>query len=1115
MKSTVAAWAVWSVWMWACSLLAQQDQGQIAGTVVDATEATVAGARVTAVNMQGVSRTAETGENGVYILTNVPPGYYEVTVEAPGFKRFVRQAVKVDVAARTTLDVRLEVGAVTESITVVGSGVQLAQETAQIGRVVEARQITDLALNGRNPINLALLKAGVVGGNFNAFNPNNLHESFSINGGRRNGNNVTIDGVNAMRTRGDFAGSAQVGLFNVDTLQEVQILTSTYPAEYGRAMDGQIRFVTKSGTKEFHGTGWWFFRNSVMDANSWTRNQSPVYDDHRRAAPFRFNQPGYAIGGPLYVPGKFNRNKDKLFFFGSQEWLIWRREQTSTATVPTEAMRRGDFSELLAPANPFFRRSLIVNDPLNGRTPFPGNVIPASRMSPNGAGLLNAYPVPTPGFLQGTNNWIKTLPNPRDSRKDTFRFDAYWGKHRVSFTGNNYAHREDAPFISGMDRSNSRWDRPNMTGAVNITSTLSPTLITDLTFTAANDVVYIGIYDNEGQPRYRRAQYGINFPYIVPGVKRIEDRIPRVLINGFGILDGSSRPVSSSGPMYMASGNMTWVKNSAHTIKFGGWLSHDQQNNNDQSGAQQNGEFTFLDSGHPLTSGVAVANVILGYFDSYTEQGPAAYTLLRSNSVEAYVQDTWRALRNLTLELGVRYSYHQPWYAKWNDIANFDARFFDPSRMAVVDPRGGFIISGDPYNGIVLPGTGFPASAAGRANAQFLPNVERLFHGLPRGFVDSYRNAFAPRLGIAYRLGSKTVIRSGGGVFHHRQMHNQGSLFRNAPNQIQVQVVNGEVDRPGGATRRDFPFFIRAIDLRAKYPTAYSYSLSVQRELPGAVLAEIAYVGKSGVNQERIRNINQLRAGTLQANPGINANALRPYHGLGQIDLTTRDGHSNYQSLQVSLDRRFRSGLGFGLSYTFSKNLSDMFTPFDAYRTIRALDDMDRPHLLNVHYIYELPFFRQASGAKGKALRGWQLSGVVFFRSGSLMSVLDSVDIAGVGPGSGSQPWDVNGSLAVQDRGLNKLWFNRAAFSRPRDGTFGNAGLNIIRGPYFQNWDIALFKHIPIREGLRSELRLEVFNFPNHPLLSNPSVNPRAGDFGLITSKSSERNIQLGWKFMF
>lgn len=276
---------------------AQQDQGQIAGTVLDASQAAVAGARVTAVSTQGVSRTADTGDKGSYVITNIPVGLYELSVQAPGFKRFVRTSVKVDVATRTTVDVGLELGVVSESVTVEASGVQLAQETAQIGRVVESRQITDLALNGRNPINLALLKAGVVGGNFNNFNPNNLHESFSINGGRRNGNNITIDGVNAMRTRGDFTGSAQVGLLNVDTIQEVQLLTSTYPAEYGRAMDGQLRFVTKSGTRDFHGTGWWFFRNSALDANRWTRNQSPVRDDHRRAAPFRFNQPATRSAG--------------------------------------------------------------------------------------------------------------------------------------------------------------------------------------------------------------------------------------------------------------------------------------------------------------------------------------------------------------------------------------------------------------------------------------------------------------------------------------------------------------------------------------------------------------------------------------------------------------------------------------------------------------------------------------------------------------------------------------------------------------------------------------------------------------------------------------------------
>lgn len=1104
----------WLACLAALPLAAQQDQGQIAGSVLDASQAAVSGARVTAVSTQGVSRSADTGENGAFVFTNMPVGYYEVSVQAQGFKRFVRQNVKVDVAARTTIDVALELGAVSESVTVEASGVQLSQETAQIGRVVEARQITDLALNGRNPINLALLKAGVVGGNFNNFNPNNLHESFSINGGRRNGNNITIDGVNAMRTRGDFTGSAQVGLLNVDTIQEVQLLTSTYPAEYGRAMDGQLRFVTKSGTKDFHGTGWWFFRNSAMDANSWTRNQSPVRDDHRRAAPFRFNQPGYAIGGPVYVPGKFNSNRDKLFFFGSQEWLVWRREQTTTATVPSMAMRRGDFSELLNAANPFFRRVRIANDPL-ARMPFPGNIIPPARLSANGAGVLRAYPEPTPGFLQGSDNWIKTLPNPRESRKDTFRFDYYHGKHRINFTGNNYLHYEDAPFVTGLDRSNSKWDRPNMTGAINVTSTLSPTIITDFTFTAANDVVYIGIYENEGVARYLRTLYNINFPYIVPGSKRIQERIPRGLINGFATLDGSSRPVSSSGPMYMWSGNMTWVKGSSHTIRFGAWLSHDQQNNNDQSGAQQNGEFNFLDTGHPQTSGLAIANAALGYFDVYTEQGPAAYTLLRSNSVESYIQDTWRASKNLTLELGVRHSLHQPWYAKWNDIANFDARFYNPSRRALVDRAGGFITSGDPYNGVVLPGSGFPASARGRANGASLPDVQRLFQGQPRGFADTYGNAFAPRIGVAYRMGAKTVIRAGGGLFHHRQMHNQGSLFRNAPNQIQVQVFNGEVDRPGGATRRDFPFYIRGIDLRFKYPSAYSYSLSVQRELPGSVLAEVAYVGKSGVNQERTRNVNQMVAGTLQANPGVNANFLRPYHGLGQVDVTTRDGHSNYQSLQFSLDRRFRGGLSFGVSYTFSKNISDILTPFDAYRNVRSRDDMDRPHLLNINYIYELPFFKSVTGWKSNVLRGWQLSGVMFFRSGSMQSVVDGVDIAGVGQGSGNQPWDVNGSIAQSDRGLGKRWFNTAAFTVPRPGTFGNAGLNIIRGPGFQNWDAALFKSIRISERVASDLRLEIFNFPNYPLLSNAAVSPRAGNFGLITAKYSERNVQLGWKVRF
>lgn len=1101
---------------------AQFDQGQIAGTVKDSSDAVVSGAEIVALNKQSQLRTtAATGQNGSYILTNLPVGYYDVSVQAAGFKKYVQSNVKVDAATRSTLDATLEVGQVSETVNVEGTFTLIQRETAQIGRIVESRQITDLALNGRNPIKLTLLKAGVVGGsNFNAFSPTGLHEQFSINGGRRAGNNVTIDGVNAMRTRGDWNGSAQLGLLNVDTIQEVQILTSTYPAEYGHAMDGQIRFVSKSGTRDFHGSAFFFHRNSALDANSWTRNNSPNRDESRRPAPFRFNQPGYAIGGPIFVPGKFNTGRDRLFFFGSQEWLIFRQEKTSTATVPSEAMRRGDFSELLSASNPFFRRTRLINDPLAG-APFAGNIIPAARLSPNGVGILNSYPLPTPGYLAGTDNWIKTRPNPRDSRKDSIRVDYYQGKHRMSFSGTHFTYHEDDPFLTNLDRSNSRWDRPNMTGAVSVTSTLSPTLINDLTVTAANDVVRIGIFDNDGQPLYLRTRYGMNFPYIVPGAKRIPERIPTAAITGFTTVDGSSRPVSSSGPMYTLAENFTWIKGSAHTLKFGAAIEHAEQNNNDQIG-QQNGQITFNDAGHPLSTGVAAANVATGAFDNYIERGPAAYTLLRSKAFEAYAQDTWKATPTLTLELGVRYSYFQPWYAKWNDIANFNLGYYDPARRAVVDPVGGYIVSGDQYNGIVLPGSGYPESARGRAYGASLPNVDRLFHNLPRGFVNSYRNAFAPRFGVAYRAIDKTVIRAGAGIFHHRQMHNQGSLFRNPPNQVEISVQNGIIDRPGGSTQRDFPLSVKAIDLNAKIPTALSYSLSIQRELPGSMVLELAYVGKTAINQERIRAINNMRAGTIQRNPGVNQAALRPYHGLGPVDWTTRDGRVNYNSLQISMDRRFNSGLGFGVSYTFSRSIGNLMNllapalPYDPYNFVKALDELDRPHLLNLNFVYQLPFYKQAKGLAGGVLGGWQLSGVIFLRSGQPLASSDATDFAGVGVGSGPSPWNLVGSLDVQgERGIGRQWFNPAAFALPAAGTFGNAGLSIIRGPASQDFDLAIFKDFRIVERLSSQFRVEVFNFPNHPVLNNPGTNPRAGNFGLITAKSNQRSLQLGLKFLF
>ncbi|MFN9456764.1 MAG: carboxypeptidase regulatory-like domain-containing protein, partial [Acidobacteriota bacterium] len=630
-------------------VFAQLDQGQIAGTVTDPSRETIGAAQITIVSRQTGRRvTATSGPTGAYVVPNLPIGFYAVEVEAPGFRKFIRESVKVDTATRSTVDAQLTIGATTDTITVTDEVQPVQDSSAQLGRVVEAKQISDLALNGRNPINLALIKAGVVGSNFNAFNPTSFGTGLSINGGQLDGNNVTMDGVNAVRTRGDGQGSpALLGVFNADALQEVQILTSSYPAEYGRASDGQIRFVTKGGSRDIHGTAYHFLRNSALDANSWVRNASRTFDA-TRPAPFRFNQPGYSVGGPVTIPGKFNTKREKLFFFVAQEWISFRQERTGSAIVPSAAMRTGNFGELLDPANPFFRRAVTIRDPFNN-TPFPGNIIPTNRLSPNGMGLLRAFPLPTAGFQQGAANWIDSQPNPRDIRKDTVRIDYMLGSSRLSFTGTNFYYAEDDPFRGSFTVANTRWRRPNRTGAFSVSSTLSPNKVNEFTATAANDVVQMTLYPFDGINRYERSRYGINFGYLIPGPKRIEDRIPTIDITGFRSLDGSSKPGSSSGPMISFSDNFTWVLNSGHTFKFGAFFGRDTQINADQIAFNQNGWFTFRDAGNPATSGSAIANAALGNFDTYFEIGTAADTHVRSNAYEFFAQDTWRLRPNLTL----------------------------------------------------------------------------------------------------------------------------------------------------------------------------------------------------------------------------------------------------------------------------------------------------------------------------------------------------------------------------------------------------------------------------------------------------------------------------------
>jgi hypothetical protein len=1104
-----------------CPSFAQFDQGQIAGTITDPSHSAVAGASVTAFDSRTNQKvTAVTGDKGSYALMGLRVGSYSVTIEAQGFRKFVQDGVKVDAALRSTVDAVLTLGSLNEVVNVAAETTPLQGETAEVGRTVDSRQISDLALNGRNPIDLALTKAGVVGtvagSGFNSFNPIDLSASFSINGGQLYGTNITIDGVGVVRSRGDGQSAPTLtGLFNADALQEVQILTSTYPAEYGRALTGQVRLVTKSGSRDFHGSAFEFFRNSAFDANTWQRNSSNT-QDARTPQPLRYNQPGFTFGGPVYIPGRFNTNRHKLFFFVSEEWISYHQSVESTGIVPSLAMRQGDFSELLSPTNSFFGKSMTVKDPLSG-APFPNNLIPVNRLSPNGIGLLKAYPAPTFGFQQGVNNWYDSQPQPNNSRKDTVRVDYLQGIHRFSLSASDLSFHEDDPFRTGFDVADTRWNRPNYTAAFSITSTLSSGLINEFTGTYANDVVRMTLYPIDGVNRYDRNLYGINFPYAIPGPKRVENRIPTIVPQGFSELDGSSKPGNSSGPMYSFRDTVTMLRRSTHTVKLGISYEMAEQINADQIAFNQNGWFTFQNTGDPMTSGVAIANAALGYFNTYQEIGPAADTHVKSYAIEGFAQDTWKVNPRLTLEYGIRYSYFQPWHAIWNDISNFNAAYFDPATKAIVDPVSGGIVSGNPYDGIIEPGSGYPASAGGRARGASVPGVQALFHNLPSGFVNSYHTGtnFSPRLGIAWRLTDHTVLRTGAGTFRAREFLNNGSLFRNPPNQASANGVNGLVDNPGGGGLL-LPPSVGAVSNQYLYPSSYNYSFSIQHEFPAGFVLDLSYVGDSGVNLLRIHNINQLPLNTIYTQPSINPNALRPFEGLAAINYAEQSGRSNYNSLQVTLNRRFRSGFSVDVAYTFSKVLDNVQTPYNGYHFVWAPSTIDRTQALTFNYIYELPFLRSSHSMMSNLLGNWQISGVTAFRSGDPLSVVDSTDNAGVGPGSASQPWNLIGSTAVSGAtGVNQLWFNPAAFTRPAQGTFGNAALDLLRGPWFQNWDAALFKNFKINERIDSQFRFEVFNFLNHPNLSDPVVSPTSGSFAKILAKSDNRNIQLGLKIRF
>jgi hypothetical protein len=1140
---------------------AQSDLGSIGGFVKDPSGGVVPKAKVIVKNeATGQQHQVSTNDSGYYTVPNLPPGYYTMSAEASGFKRFESTQNKLDPNTTLSLDANLAVGAVTDTVEVTASAAVLQTESGAVQSEIGGHQIETQELNGRNPLYEAQLLPGVRGGStMGDFNfAVGAGQPFQINGARAQDTIVTFDGAPSLRTR---ANGAVIGVADVDAVQEIQVMTLDYAAEYGRAAGGQIRVVSKSGTRDFHGSAYEYLRNSDLNANTWSRNLSPLTTN---AAPFRYNNFGFTVGGPAWAPHVYNGLRDRLFFFVAEDWIRYRLVDTQMQVVPTALMRQGNFSELLS-ANPWYKTGTLVYQPSScpvlggaGCIPYPGNIIPSNVLSHNGAAILNAYPLPTPGFFNGSQNWVATAPHPINQRKGTLNIDILPNDNmRISGRRTDASYFEYQPFDQGSGLTGKYFNRPNQTNTVSFTWTINPTMVNEARVTLSLDDVYIPV--NDSLAGFHRDQFGINYPYLMPNGKDT-NKIPTANVPIFYSLSGGPYPSHSSGPIWTAGDTLTKVWRN-HTFKFGASMEYSGENDEDQinvatvpgGASNQNGTFVFTDArtGLGATSGVGIANLLLGLADSYTEIGPRAYTIWRGAMWEAFAQDSWKVTEKLHLDFGLRWTNIQGFHPLWGNSDYFDGALYNPSQAVAVDPKTGNVIlgTGNPYNGVVIPGiSSFPSSSVGRVLAA-TPSTANQCDGasctslfapnLPKGYIQA-TNTWQPRLGIAYQITPKTVVRGGIGQFTTR-MGLLDNIFPggNSPFQPFVTVNNVSVDNPGASltTATAAPLTITTLNPYLKPPQAWNWNVTVERQLPLNSVLSVGYVAHRGLHAWQVYDINEPQAGALQANPGVNVNALRPYKGFAAIQEEESVVNSTYKSLQISWNRRLSQGLLIGFAYTLSKsmdggsNYRDIVP--DTYNTsnLWAPSEYDTRHIVVINYDYELPFLKHQKGVTGKVLGGWSIAGSAQFQTGTPCGIGTNNDFAGVGEfgsfgcGSEGQFWVLNGTPTVNTGAFggptatsSSPHYFTANVSQPATGTFNlQKGVrDSVYGPGFQDWNLSVFKTFAITEKSGIQFRTEAYDFINHPNLSGPNYTANSSLLGIITSKTGlQRTLQLSLRFYF
>jgi len=1148
--------------------MSQEITGSIIGTVKDANGAAVKGATVTITNSDTklAARTVTTNDDGEFSAPLLPVAFYDITVEAPNFKKHVER-VKLDVNARRTVDVSLQAGNVSETVTVTSDLQQVNTQSATASNVINGDQVRQLSLNNRNWAQLVLLSPGVSSNlqdqiYVGTTNPNGVSNALQIavNGVRPNSNTYTVDGADTT----DRGANLTVQTYpSVDAIQEFSLLRSLYPAESGRSSGGQVNVITKSGSSKFHGDVYEFWRNNILNANAYLTNRDhPLGIDANGKAirpPFRYHDFGGTLGGPLAFP-RFGEGgpalvKGRTFFFFSEEARRVIVYPTGSTTVPSANLRQGIFPQdvCIGPvANPC------------GTVLKAGTQLPLSQWSPLAAAyvqdIYNKLPLPSDSV--GTLNFpTRGIFNFRQEliRVD-HRFNNKWSAY-YRFENDTIPTVEPFGLFSGGAGqplvSTTKTSSPGRTHIGRATWVASPSTV--LEFGASysfGDVpsVVTGLLANANSPDVVNKTPGFAFPVT-------RGRVPTIGGNGFSGL-------STFGPYsdfsYNKAAFVTLSKVfGTHTTKYGFNFSKILKHENSLGGTNEGtyGAVSATPAKPPTPAGGTAttnstqlwANFLLGNFQTFTQNQFDLTADLRATDFEAFAQDEWRVKPNITFYYGARFSrYGQPWDGNGR-MTSFDPLLFNPSQAFQVTGNGNRVPgTGNVMNGIIVNSqvavAGAPVSPWGKA-------------------VAPTRNNIAPRVGIAWDPFKKgtTSVRMGYGLYYDEMsfsFYETGLVSTNPPFQQQIIVNPATLDNPLGGTTTVSNALqnVAGIDPNFKTPYVQHWSLDLQHQFGTKTIVTAGYFGSKGTHLSGLIDLNNLPPGfaltkTCTTNlttgpavipcqsPGqvftsnsataagseIVLNQIRPFRGFGAIRYLTTGFDSNYHSLQIQAQRRFSRSSQLNVAYTWARNMTDSQNEFSTapqdtynFKAEYGRANLDRRQVLNINYIYELPWFSKQENLKGKVLGGWQVSGIAVHYTGlGFTPATSNNDPSGIGflgssPSAGRPDMICDPNANAPHTDLQ--WFNTACFANPPAGVnrVGNAGRNVINGPPTTRFDATLSKNIRFTESRSLQFRWEVFNIFNHTNFATiSSLNVTSGVYGRIGTTRDPRTMQLALKFLF